>query len=65
MTSLRDIVYYGADAEEDDDGWTIISVEVWSRGMGSIKIEMAPNQAEELAALLTEAVQDARRRCEE
>lgn len=65
MAYLRDIVYYGADADEDDDGWTVVSLEIWPRGAGSVVVDLAPDQAEEMASLLMEAVAEARRRCGE
>ena len=65
MTAYRDIVYFGADADEDEDGWTVVSLEIWPRGAGSVTVELSPDQAEEMAEVLLEAVGEARRRCGE
>ena len=65
MTAYRDIVYFGADADEDEDGWTVVALEAVKRGGDFARIELAPDQAEELASLLLEAAGEARRRCGE
>lgn len=52
MTTIRDVVYLGAYTEGDDDGRPIISLEAAARLGGNVRIELTPEQAEELVTML-------------
>ena len=61
MTTYRNIVYFEADADEDDDGKAIVYLEAVKRGGDFARIELTPDGAEELAERLMEAVRIARK----
>ena len=61
MIPIRNVVYFEADADEDDDGAAIVYLVAVQEGGEYVRIQLRPDQAEELASLLMEAVESARR----
>ena len=61
MASFRSIVYVESDVDEDDEGRPVVYVEAVQRGGEYARVELTPEQAEELASLMMEAVEAARR----